>query len=104
MVEELNSKNTHIAKLEESNKALSRQIHEERNRVIDIERELEEERNTNFTQMSRVKEDVDKKEHELQKSLYEKREEIKEVMEENSYKINQINKMKGIIEDLESSL
>ena len=40
---------------------------------------------------------MDRKEHELQKSLYEKREEIKEVMEENSYKVNQINKMKGII-------
>lgn len=55
-------------------------------------------------QMSRYKEEHDKKEHEFQKSIYEKREEIKEVMEENHYKNNQINKMKGLIEDLEASL
>ena len=54
--------------------------------------------------MSRFREDNDKKEHELQKSLYEKKEEIKEVIEENQYKINQINKMKGIIEDLETNV
>ena len=53
---------------------MSKQIHEERNRMIDLERELEEEKNNNFTQISRVREDIDKKEHELQKSLYEKKE------------------------------
>jgi hypothetical protein len=83
---------------------MSKQIHEERNKLIDLERELEEEKNNNFAQMSRFREDNDKKEHELQKSLYEKKEEIKEVIEENQYKINQINKMKGIIEDLETNL
>ena len=60
-MEELNSKNTHITKLEDGNKSLSKQIHEERNRIIDLERELEEEKNSNFTHMSRVKEDIDKK-------------------------------------------
>jgi len=36
--------------------------------------------------------------------LYEKKEELKEIVEENQYKINQINKMKALIEDLERSL
>lgn len=65
---------------------------------------MNEQKNNSYTNMSRYKQENDKKEHELQKSIYEKRQEIKEVMEENHYKNNQINKMKNLIEDLESNL
>ena len=58
----------------------------------------------NFISISRIKEDCDKKEHEIEKNLFEKREEIKDMLEENHYKNNQIHKMKGLIEDLEGNL
>lgn len=54
--------------------------------------------------MSRFKEESEKKQYDFQKSLYEKKEEIKEIMEENQYKINQISKMKALIEDLQKNL
>lgn len=54
--------------------------------------------------MSRFKEESEKKQYDFQKGLYEKKEEIKEIMEENQYKINQISKMKALIEDLQKNL
>lgn len=40
LLEEIGSKNSQISKLEELNKSLSKECHEDRNRIIDLEREL----------------------------------------------------------------
>lgn len=57
-----------------------------------------------MSQLSRLKQQFDKKEYEHLKNIYDRKEQIKELQQQNQYKVNQISKMKILIEDLEKNM
>lgn len=61
LLEEIATKTSQVSKLEEVNKQLSKEFHEDRNRIIDLEREIEEQKSQFLSLIARNKEDSDKK-------------------------------------------